>query len=189
MNDDPCTAKRIVIIGTSGSGKTFLGSKLAKALETKFVDLDDLHWLPGWQPRPEEDFFNCIKNELSCEKWVVSGNYTRASKYIWPQADMVIWLDFPLYHCLWRTLKRSLLRIFSREKCCNGNFETIGRLIGNDSILLWIWNTHSRRRAAYDEYFSQAADSTRFLRLVNNQEVEKFIHDVSNQKLKKNEIK
>ncbi len=94
------TAKRIVVIGTSGTGKTFLGSKLSIILGMKFVDLDDINWLPGWKQRSDEDFIECIKKELSCDEWVVSGNYSRANKYIWPQADMITWIDLPLFHCL-----------------------------------------------------------------------------------------
>lgn len=78
---------RIAIIGTSGSGKTFLGSKLAAALNIKFVDLDDLKWLPNWEQLPDDAFFATIESQISCESWIVSGNYNRARSHIWPHAD------------------------------------------------------------------------------------------------------
>lgn len=178
MNDPSSTVNRVVIIGTSGCGKTVFGSKIANALSVKFIDLDDLNWLPGWEQRPEEDFFHDIKRETSCEKWIVSGNYSRASKFLWPQADMIIWLDFPLYLCLWRALKRSLSRILSRKMCCNGNYETLNRLFGTDSILLWIWNTHSRRKKAYQTHFSGVGGSVCFLRFNNDEEANEFVNQV-----------
>ncbi|MCP5506429.1 MAG: hypothetical protein H7A38_06065 [Chlamydiales bacterium] len=38
--------KRIVIIGSCGSGKTSLGRHLARNLGNPVTDLDDLYWLP-----------------------------------------------------------------------------------------------------------------------------------------------
>lgn len=37
---------RVVIIGTSCSGKTTLAGTLAAALATPHIELDALHWLP-----------------------------------------------------------------------------------------------------------------------------------------------
>lgn len=180
MNDSSSTVKRIVIIGTSGSGKSVLGSKIAQALDIQCIDLDDLYWLPGWKERREEEFFQKIKRVISYQKWILTGNYSRASQYIWPQADMIIWLDLPLYLCLWRAFKRSVLQMLFRKKSCNGNYETITRFMGRHSILLWVWKSHSRRKKAYEAHFSEAKDSTYFLRLTKNKQVNRFINQVSN---------
>ena len=43
--------QRMVIIGATGSGKTTLGRRVAQKLRLPLVDLDELHWLPGWKAR------------------------------------------------------------------------------------------------------------------------------------------
>ena len=43
--------KKIILIGTSGSGKTTFGNNLSKILKIPCTDLDDLFWLPNWQKR------------------------------------------------------------------------------------------------------------------------------------------
>jgi hypothetical protein len=48
--------RRVCIFGASGSGKTTLGLWLAEQRNLRFVDLDDLHWLPGWVERASEEF-------------------------------------------------------------------------------------------------------------------------------------
>ena len=48
--------KRVLIFGDSNSGKSTLGVPLAERLGVRFVELDALYWLPGWQGRPDEEF-------------------------------------------------------------------------------------------------------------------------------------
>ena len=40
--------RKIIVTGTSCTGKTTLGRKLAKELGITQIDLDDLHFLPNW---------------------------------------------------------------------------------------------------------------------------------------------
>jgi len=39
---------KVIITGTSCTGKTTLGKKLAKQFSITQIDLDDLHFLPNW---------------------------------------------------------------------------------------------------------------------------------------------
>lgn len=170
---------KIVITGTSGCGKTTLGHKLAALIGKKCIDLDDLYWLPNWTPRPDEEFLNLIQQEMSADGWIICGNYSRARQQIWEQADMVIWPDLPLFTCLWRALKRSFRRWIKQEPCCNGNHETLRRIFGRDSILLWIWSTYPRRKCAYAKLFSNHCHRHRLIRLRNDKEVYDFMEKLS----------
>lgn len=38
---------RTLIIGNSGSGKSWLAERIANRLGSVYVDLDLIHWLPG----------------------------------------------------------------------------------------------------------------------------------------------
>ncbi len=45
------TLRRIVVIGTTGAGKSTLAASLAARLALPQVELDALHWGPQWTPR------------------------------------------------------------------------------------------------------------------------------------------
>ena len=46
--------RRVVVVGTSGSGKTSISSRLAALLDVRHVELDALHWERGWvEAHPE----------------------------------------------------------------------------------------------------------------------------------------
>ncbi len=166
---------RIVIIGTSGCGKTYLGRQLSNLTGYKSVDLDDLFWKPGWIQRDDGEFISLLKKEVSASKWIISGNLSRANEIFWPQADLIIWLDLPLSHCLWHAFKRSISRCVTREPCCNGNYESWARLIGKNSILRWIRNSPPRRKKAYETFFNENAQKRSLLRLKSRQEVNQFL--------------
>lgn len=170
---------RIAIIGTSGSGKTQFGLHIASVFVIKCVDLDELNWLPGWKQRENDEFIKLINKEIKNDRWVVCGNYSRARQHIWSRADMIIWLDQPFSTCLWRAFKRSIRRLFMRIKCCNGNYETIGRILGKDSILVWIWHTYSRRKKSYEDYFASSENSKSLVRLTNDKEIKNLLNHFS----------
>jgi len=44
---------RVVVVGTSCSGKTTLARRLARILATEHVELDSLYWGPEQTPRPD----------------------------------------------------------------------------------------------------------------------------------------
>jgi hypothetical protein len=45
--------QRIIVAGTSGSGKTRLAARIGAALQIPHVEIDALHHGPGWVKRPE----------------------------------------------------------------------------------------------------------------------------------------
>ena len=47
MIDQIGDLSRILIIGNSGSGKTYLGNKIAKSLAVPILNLDEVFWAPG----------------------------------------------------------------------------------------------------------------------------------------------
>lgn len=165
---------KIVIVGTSGCGKTTLGRNLSTILGHKLVDLDAIYWLANWTKRPDDEFFGLLQKEVAADNWIICGNYSRAREQIWAQADMIIWLDLPFSTCLWRGFKRSFWSWITQEPCCNGNYETARRLFGKESILWWIYSTYQRRKSSYGELFSINASDIRFVRLRSVQEVVDF---------------
>src|SRR5579871_6058918 len=89
-------AHRIVVVGSTGSGKTTLARHLACRLHLAHVELDALHWDANWVPAPTPIFRERVDAALSGPAWAVDGNYSKVRDIVWPRADTVIWLDYPL---------------------------------------------------------------------------------------------
>lgn len=89
--------KRIVILGSSGTGKTTLGVMLSQKLHIQAVPLDSVYWLKDWDHISKEDFDKYMKHYLRKNKeWVIDGNYSNNKHFTHrlKLADTIIFLDF-----------------------------------------------------------------------------------------------
>jgi adenylate kinase family enzyme len=144
------TLQRIVVVGTTGSGKTTLAGRLSDRLEIPHIELDALNWGPNWTMRPADEFRANVDQATSDDSWVVDGNYSRARDMLWTRADSVVWLDYPLPLVFWRLLWRTLRRTLTRETLWHGNQERLWtQFFTRDSLFLWAFQTYSRRRREY----------------------------------------
>ena len=142
-------AKRIAVIGTTGSGKTTLARQISKRLGIPHVELDALHWEPNWTEPPVEVFRKRVSQALCSDAWVIDGNYSVARDIIWSRADSIVWLDYALPLILWRLVWRTVRRIITREELWNGNREHWQAIFGRDSLIAWALGTHPRHRRDY----------------------------------------
>ncbi len=67
---------RIVVVGTTSSGKSTLANRLAKKIGGDFIELDALHWEPNWVEAPNEVFRERVITATSLQSWVLAGNYS-----------------------------------------------------------------------------------------------------------------
>jgi len=143
--------QRIAVVGTSGSGKTTLARQLAGRLGLAHIELDALHWDPGWTPVSSAVFLQRAEQALSGDAWVVDGNYAEVRDLIWRRADTVVWLDYGLALIMWRLVLRTFRRVSTREMLWNGNRERdlSAHFFSRDSIFLWALRTYNLRRREY----------------------------------------
>lgn len=158
------TGRRVLIVGTTGAGKTTLARALAAELGSAHIELDALHWQQSWTPAT--DFVSRVERALQAERWVVDGNYSRAQALVLSRADTVIWLDYSLGTKLLRLFGRTSRRTFTREVLWNGNTETFkAQFFSRDSLFVWFFKTHWKQRRRYEALFADAPEHLTLLRL------------------------
>ena len=169
--------RRIVVFGTTGSGKSWLAERLAERHGLRLIELDALFWGPAWQPAPLELFRHRVEREIRDGDWVVVGIYGQVRDIVWQRADTLVWLDLPLPLVMWRLFWRTLRRIVTREDLWGtGNRESLRRtLLSRDSILLWALKTHGRNRRRFFEECSNFAAGRTVIRLRSSRDVERFV--------------
>jgi adenylate kinase family enzyme len=67
--------RRIVVVGSTGAGKTTLAEALSARLNIPHVELDSFYWEAGWAPASTLDFRARVAEALADDAWVVDGNY------------------------------------------------------------------------------------------------------------------
>jgi len=170
--------KRVAVLtSASGNGGTTFGRELASRLGVPFHELDALFWRQGWEETPADEFRALVEPIVASEAWVVDGScQSRIGDLVLRNADLVVWLDLPMYVWLPRQLRRTFGRIARRERLWNGNRETVrNAFFSRESLLLFSLRWYRPRRRRYPERLAPFP----FVRLRSTQEVERFLSSAS----------
>lgn len=142
--------QRIVVLGVTGSGKSTLAAELARRLGAPHVELDALHWEPNWTPAERDILRERVRQATAADTWVVDGNYSQARDLVWPRAQTIIWLDYPLPIVYARLLRRTLWRALARVELWAGNRERLRELFfSRDSLFIWALTSQPKHRREY----------------------------------------
>lgn len=153
----PFPYRRLVVVGTTSSGKSTLAAQIAKKLGLDFVELDALHWEPNWVEAPDDVFRQRVDAATRAPGWVVAGNYATVRDIVWPRAQAVIWLDYPLPTVFWRLTRRTFRRWWTRELLWGTNRESLWvhfKLWSEESLFHWLFKTYWRRKREYPQLFA-----------------------------------
>ncbi len=151
--------KKIVVLGRGGAGKSTIARRLSKILNIPCIELDKYFWKEGLVPTPISEWKQ-IQNKLTKENsWIMDGDLGKydSLEIRLSQADTIIILDFSLYICLKRAIKRSPER-----------FDFWWWLI------TWPWLSKPKIRQSIKTF----APNANLVIFRNQSEVEKFVNEV-----------
>jgi len=174
------SGRRILVVGTAGSGKTTLAHEIAQRLDIAHYELDALHWGPNWTSTPIEEMRIQIDSVIQGDAWVIDGNYSKTQALTMARADTLIWLDYALPITVWQLLKRTLRRAIRQEELWSGNRESLYKaFFTQDSILLYALSSYQRRRQQYSAILVDPANAhLRFIRLKSPREMQKWLDSI-----------
>jgi len=144
---DPISARRILIHGVTGSGKSTAAAAIAERLGMPLVLVDEIGWLPGWVERPRDEQRAMVADASAGGAWVFDSAYTKWRDVMIDRVELVVGLDYPRWLSLGRLVRRTARRIRTHEAVCNGNHETLPKALSRDSIIVWHFRSWKRKRA------------------------------------------
>ena len=161
---------RTVVVGNSGSGKTWLAKRLGEKTGATIVHLDDLFWEPGGftRKRSADEVARLIELSGAEADWIAEGVYGDLVGQFAPFAHTLLWLDLP-----WSVCKR---RIESRAS------ESVPRMSeeaesGLRDLVVWAEAYYSRvnscSEAAHLDLFSTFPRER--LRLCSEEQVREYL--------------
>src|ERR671931_1822508 len=163
---DPQTSlagcERIVVLGRTGSGKTTLARELAAALGVPHVELDALYFGPDFSTAPLSVLRDRTSAAIAGDRWVTDGNKRAVRDLVWPRADTIVWLDYPVYVSLWRLARRAR----SRTSALSAQAAQAGRRTGLPRQMLaaargvlTALRSHRGQRREYPRMFAQPSNA------------------------------
>ncbi len=143
--------RRVAVVGCSGSGKSTLARRIAEAKGLTYINSDELLWQPDWVERSKPAYYALVEQRIADEAWTFDGNLGGSAHIVLPRVDTLIWLDYPKPFVMWRLLRRTVRRAWTKEEIFSGNSESWRMSFASkDSILLYAWRSHGERRKHYD---------------------------------------
>ncbi len=142
------------------------------------VLVDELTWLPGWVPVPEEQQRRELAEIVAGDRWVLDSAYGAWLDVVLPRADLVVGLDYPRWLSFQRLVRRSLMRIVDQRPVCNGNTESLRLLLQRDSILVWHFRSFTRKRTRMRAW-AAASDGPPVLLFARPRALEAWLRSVS----------
>ena len=151
---------RVVVVGTSGSGKSTFARRLGAAIGAPPLELDAINWQAGWRDlntHDPDEFIRRVALAAKGDAWVADGNYSKARHVLWPRATRFVWLDYERGVIMRRVIKRSFGRALSGRElwASTGNTETMARWLDREHPIRWAWDTWAKNRARYAEVFAR----------------------------------
>ncbi len=92
---------RTIIVGNSGSGKSWVAVGMGNALSRAVTDLDEIHWLPGGysSKRSRKEAIERAAKAANSDSWIIEGVYGWLVQPLIYRATFLIWLDLPWEDC------------------------------------------------------------------------------------------
>lgn len=143
---------RVVVVGTSGSGKSTFAAGLSARTGLTYIELDLINWGPGWAALSKNDppaFIARVDAAIAGEAWVVSGGYSEVRDRIWRRASDLVWLDLPRSVVMRQVIGRSFRRAASGEDVFPGCKETFAGWLDREHPIRWAWDTYDRRKREF----------------------------------------
>ncbi len=173
----PTPGQRICVIGTSGSGKTYVARALAGRLGLRYVSSDALIWRANWEAVPRAEQYVAFEAATATGGWTFDGNLgpSPEDRLVLSRCDTLVWLDLPRWQVMASIIRRTLWRAITRERLWYGNVEHWRTVFSRDSMIAWAWRTHSRRKREYAALFAVLDDGRIRIRLTSRREVNRWL--------------
>ncbi|WP_262174690.1 hypothetical protein [Saccharococcus sp. Marseille-Q5394] len=111
---------KIFIMGIVASGKTTYAKELSKQMDLRFLELDSVvyHDVDGVRiKRTPEEPVQVIHQMDAKGSWIAEGVYRPSYHLLLDLADIIIWLDPPLWKRKIRILSRHVRQVIGVEEC------------------------------------------------------------------------
>lgn len=166
--------RRVMIVGQPGSGKSTLARMLGQVTGLPVFHMDRIHWMAGWVERPQSEKIAMARAVEAQDLWIFEGGLS----VTWPErsarADLVVWLDVPLWRRMWRVARRSVVHHGQvRPDLPEGCPERLGP--ETLPFWRWIWDTRHSGRRGIERLLAGLPPDKRVVRLTTVAGVQRFL--------------
>jgi adenylate kinase family enzyme len=169
--------KKILIIGTSASGKTTFAKKLKEKLNLPLYYMDEIIWKPNWVYVGDQETSSEIKEIINKDNWILEGwifTTKEVTQKVFDKSDIIIYINNNSFISCFRYVKRFLKHRKNPRPEIPGCLEKFSL-----ESLLNIWNKTEMKMA--DEILEKI-NPEKVIYLKSPKEADLFLKNLGNQK-------
>ena len=144
--------QRISVVGSTGSGKTYLARDISKRLGLPFYELDQIRQKFVHESLDRAGFSAAVAELVANDHWVIDGHYRDVRHLIWERSDLVVYLNYSPTLIFARLLVRFISK--RRDKMRAGKSPALAKTSERDSA-------HSASRATWARRISRLIKTIR----------------------------
>ncbi|GAA0452288.1 AAA family ATPase [Alkalibacillus silvisoli] len=168
---------RILIVGSSGAGKSKLSSQLGELLNIRVIHLDSLFWLPNWTQRDLEEWQQLNREIVKGNQWIIDGYYPSTLEIRMQHADTIIYLNYPRRVCLYRAIKRRFeYRGVTRPDMGEGCPERL-----HVEFLQYIWKFPEKEKPLLEDKLNQVVGHIKVIELNSPKDAKVLLDNLTKQ--------
>ena len=169
--------QRVLVMGSSGSGKSTFARRLSEIAGIPFVSLDALYWKPGWGASDNAEFGQRVAEIARQPKWVMDGNFNNhgAGELRRHSSDTVIWFDLPRLNCMLGIMRRiagSYGRV--RPEMAEGCPEKF-----DFDFFRYVWTYRRQQRPNLLKYFEGLRADQLFVRFTDLMQANAYLKEIA----------
>jgi adenylate kinase family enzyme len=168
--------QRILVMGSSGSGKSTFSKRLSDITGIPVVSVDALFWKPGWVESEKAEFHARLSAAAQQPRWIMDGNFTSHLVELRRDAcDALIWFDLPRATCMIGILTRiakSYGRV--RPEMAEGCPEKIDL-----EFFRYVWNFRQQQRPKLLAYFEGLRPDQTFITFTHRAQADRYLGDLA----------
>jgi len=172
-----CVVQRILVMGSSGSGKSTFARCLSGTMGIPMVSLDALFWKPGWKPSEAMAFGERVTEAARQPSWIMDGNYiSHGAGHLRRQlADTIIWFDLPRRTCVVGLMTR-IARTYGRVRpeMAEGCPEKI-----DTEFIRYVWTYRDRQRPKLLKYFEGLRPDQTLICFTGRTQAERYLMNIA----------
>lgn len=98
--------QRVLVLGSSGSGKSTFAGKFGAITGLPVIHIDHLYWGAGWVPVPTDVYLQRMRAAVAPDQWIMDGNSPSTLDLRMPRADRIILFNRSRLACVARIGRR-----------------------------------------------------------------------------------
>jgi adenylate kinase family enzyme len=168
--------QRILVMGSSGAGKSTFARKLAAITGIPAISLDALYWDSGWMPSEGAEFDARVTDAANAPRWIMDGNYlSHAGSLRRDLADEAIWFDLPRRTCMIGVMIR-ITTSYGRVRpemapACPERFDA--------RFLHYIWTFRRKQRPRLADFLEGLRSDQTLMQFTDRSDADRYLHDLS----------